>query len=32
MALNTNLKNIVDFSKGNGLVTAIARTRRPAKF
>jgi phosphoribosyl-AMP cyclohydrolase len=25
MALNTNLKNIVDFSKGNGLVTAIAQ-------
>ena len=25
MTLNTNLKNIVDFSKGNGLVTAIAQ-------
>jgi phosphoribosyl-AMP cyclohydrolase len=25
MALNINLKNIVDFSKGNGLVTAIAQ-------
>jgi len=25
MALNPNLKNIVDFSKGNGLVTAIAQ-------
>jgi phosphoribosyl-AMP cyclohydrolase len=25
MALNTNLKHIVDFSKGNGLVTAIAQ-------
>ena len=25
MALNANLKSIVDFSKGNGLVTAIAQ-------
>ena len=25
MTLNTNLKHIVDFSKGNGLVTAIAQ-------
>jgi phosphoribosyl-AMP cyclohydrolase len=25
MTLNTTLKNIVDFSKGNGLVTAIAQ-------
>ena len=32
MALNTNLKNIVDFSKGNGLVTAIAQDAQTSEI